>query len=268
MTTAIASGFTDRIHFKSNVLANNFGEDRVIKTSLGNEIITIGRTEDRSRWVVSTDSGTKRHVGLKVVADWDTLHAAHGLYWHNTLEKDDFVTLIFDEANASSTEGFLRAETLSGLNSSVEDGAGIVDSTVISNGVKKIFRAGESEIFEAGMESSFSRRLSLMINQFGLLALKTIKDLLADKQTNAELLAEVMRTIGRNTDISTKNRRFRILIEGLNHTSPIIRDSASLGLCDMEDLQAIPYLRDAIKRETYESLKNDFEQIIEDFGVC
>jgi len=268
MTVATTKDFTDFTHFKSNVLPKIFSKNLVIKASLGNEIIPIRRTEDRSGWVVSTDSGTKKHVGPRIVDDWDTPYVQPGLSWYNTLEKDDYTILIFDETNASSAEEFLPAGNLSELSSSVEDEAIIVDSAVLSNRVKEIFRDGESEIFEAGMESLFSRRLSLMINQFGLLTLKTIKDLLADKQTNTELLAEVMRTIGRNTDTFTKNRRFRILIEGLSHTSPIIRDSASLGLCDMENAQAIPYLRDAIKREAYESLKTDFEQIIEDLGVC
>ena len=118
------------------------------------------------------------------------------------------------------------------------------------------------------MDSIFSQRLNFMINYFGVLPLKALNNLLSNKQTNIELLSETMRAVGGNADIKTKNLRFRFLIEGLNHTSAIIRDSASLGLCDMEDPRAIPYLEDAISREKYDSLKNDYKQIIEDLGAC
>ncbi len=137
-----------------------------------------------------------------------------------------------------------------------------------SERVKEIFCDGESEIFEVGMDNIFSQKLNLMINYFGLLTLRALSDLLSNRQANIELLSETMRTVGRNADIKTKNLRFRFLIEGLNHTSSIIRDSASLGLCDMEDPQAIPYLEDAISREKYDSLRNDYKQIIEDLGAC
>ena len=118
------------------------------------------------------------------------------------------------------------------------------------------------------MDSIFSQRLNLMINYFGLLTLKALNDLLSNKQANIELLSGAMRTVGGNADIETKNLRFRFLIEGLNHTSAIIRDSASLGLCDMEDPQAILYLEEAISREKYDSLRSDYRQIIEDLGAC
>ncbi len=183
-------------------------------------------------------------------------------------EKVADFTIVIAGDNASSDEGYLPALNPFGLSSSLEDETGFVESAVINERVIQIFRDSEHELFEAGMESLFSRRLHTMIYQFGHLTLKALNDLLANRQTNQELLAETMRTVGRSADKFTENLRFRFLVEGLNHPSPIIRDSAALGLCDMEDPRAIPFLQEAIKKEKYDSLKGDFEQIIEELGAC
>ena len=177
------------------------------------------------------------------------------------------IKIVLAGNNASVDEGYLPALNPFGLSSSLENESGFIESTVINDRVLQIFRDSEHELFESGMESLFSRKLHLMIYQFGHLTLKALNDLFDNKQTNEDLLAEAMRTVGRSTDKFTEDLRFRFLVEGLNHPSPFIRDSAALGLCDMEDTRAIPFLREAIKKEKYESLKDDFEQIIEELGA-
>ncbi|MFH1563086.1 MAG: hypothetical protein ABIF11_06700 [Nitrospirota bacterium] len=244
-------------------VCNLTGYEHPTRPTFPEGILPAKRFRGGYEWVISPDSST----GIKrrrIFSDCLVIHHKFRPY----LKNEDYAGLIIEETNASSVDGFFPAVDLTELSSSKENGSDIDRLTFISERVKEIFCDGESEIFKAGMDSIFSQRLNLMINYSGVLTLKALNDLLSNRQTNIELLSETMRTVGRNADIKTKNLRFRFLIEGLNHTSAIIRDSASLGLCDMEDPHAIPYLEDAISREKYDSLKNDYKQIIEDLGAC
>jgi len=239
------------------------GYERPTGPTIAEPIIPAKRYRRKYGWVVSPDSSTGIKRGRSLFTNFAILHDI-GHY----LPKEDYDDLIIDETNASSVDDFFPAINLTELSSSEENESDIYVFTFVSKKVKEIFCDSESEIFKAGMGSVFSQRLDSMISYYGVLTLRALSDLLSNRQTNIELLSETMRTVGRNADIKTKNLRFRFLIEGLNHTSAIIRDSASLGLCDMEDPQAIPYLEDAISREKYDSLKNDYKQIIEDLGAC
>ena len=42
-----------------------------------------------------------------------------------------------------------------------------------------------------------------------------------------------------------------------------IRDGAALGLATMKDLHAVPYLREAIRREEIPDLRRDFELVLD-----
>ena len=233
------------------------------RPTFAEEIMPAKKFRRSYEWVVYPDSSTVIKRGRIFSGSWVIHHEIRPY-----LKKEDNLDLIIDETNASSVDEFFPALDIAELSTSEEKSSDIDRLTFVSEKVKEIFCDGESEIFKAGMDSIFSQRLDSMINYFGVLTLKALSNLLSYRQTNIELLSETMRTVGRNADIKTKNLRFRLLIEGLNHTSAIIRDSASLGLYDMEDPQAIPYLEDAISREKYDSLKNDYGQIIEDLGAC
>ena len=239
------------------------GYERSTRPTFAEEIMSAKRFRRGHEWVYSPDSSTQIKRG-RVFAGSLVIHHEIRPY----LKKEDYADLIIDETNASSVDEFFPAVDLTELSTSEEKDSDIDRLTFVSEKVREIFCDGESEIFKAGMDSIFSQRIDSIINFFSALPLKALSDLLSNRQTSIELLSETMRTVGRNTDIKTKNLRFRFLIEGLNHTSAIIRDSASLGLYDMEDPQAIPYLKDAISREKYDSLKNDYKQIIEDLGAC
>lgn len=247
------NALTDSDSFGQDVFSLTAHADPT-RPTFAEEIMPAKKFRRSYEWFVSPDSSTVIKRGRIFSGGW---------VFH-----EDNLDLIIDENNSSSVDESFHDVDLTGLSTSEENGSDVDKLTFVSAKVKEIFCDGESEIFKAGMDSIFSQRLNFMINYFGVLPLKALNDLLSNKQTNIELLSETMRAVGGNADIKTKNLRFRFLIEGLNHTSAIIRDSASLGLCDMEDPRAIPYLEDAISREKYDSLKNDYKQIIEDLGAC
>ena len=132
---------------------------------------------------------------------------------------------------------------------------------IIRKNVQKIFRDSVNEVFETGMESDFERKLLKMIFHYDYLTITAIEEIL-ERKIDLELYAETMRLIGFCSDRFTRNMRFNLLIKGLNHNSPIVRDSASLGLADFDDKAAITHLTEAISRESYNSLCKDYEQVI------
>ena len=72
-----------------------------------------------------------------------------------------------------------------------------------------------------------------------------------------------MRLFGRIDHPSTHKKRMSALIRGLQHPLPRVRDGAALGLASLDNPQATPALRRAIKQEQCEELREDMEQVLE-----
>ncbi len=98
-------------------------------------------------------------------------------------------------------------------------------------------------------------------------AIKAISELVEARSPDDDVCAEAMRALGRINYPALEKRIFMTLIEALNNSSPLIRDSAALALGDLGDPAAIEYLKERIKLEKYDSIKQDFEQIIEDLST-
>ncbi len=89
-----------------------------------------------------------------------------------------------------------------------------------------------------------------------------LSEFLTSNKIDSDLLCETLRTLGNLQDDETEQIRFQILIPYLSHPSPFIRDCTGLALYDLESPNAIPYIRKAIDKELYQSLKMDFKKII------
>src|SRR5688572_9690695 len=100
--------------------------------------------------------------------------------------------------------------------------------------------AAKEEQFEDGMESRFSTHLCSLIQQYRVDALQAIEHLIRVQHISVAVLEETMRELGQIDDPATYDGRIRLLKDGLQHTSPRVRDGASLGLASLDDPQAIP----------------------------
>jgi hypothetical protein len=127
-----------------------------------------------------------------------------------------------------------------------------------------LFRNAKSEIFESARESNFAHQLHELLLQYGRPVIAVLSESSFDSRVDAETMSETLRVIGRAHDVGNLVSRFRLLIQGLNSPSPIIRDSAALALSDLGEPGAIPYLKEAAEREEYVSLHKDYLQIAED----
>jgi hypothetical protein len=127
--------------------------------------------------------------------------------------------------------------------------------------LKALFREARSITFEDGMESDFSRELVRLVRQYGKTAMAVITSLIVNDNVNAEVAAETLRWLGRVDHPPSHHDRLWLLERSLLSTSVLVRDGAALGLASLDDPHAIPYLRQAIDREKYASLREDLKQV-------
>jgi hypothetical protein len=132
----------------------------------------------------------------------------------------------------------------------------------LSKIIRIIFEVGKNEQFEDGMKSKFSFAIENIIRNYQDHAIEMLSEFLTSNKIDSDLLCETLRTLGNLHDDETELIRFQILIPFLSHASPFIRDCTGLALYDLESPNAIPYIRKAIDKEPYQSLKMDFNKII------
>lgn len=138
----------------------------------------------------------------------------------------------------------------------------------IDKKLRTLVNNAKHEVFENGIESEFSRNLAKIISSYGQIPLEVIEESwFTSGAVDTEIMMETLRFLGWSKDPATKDYRFKLLVKGLKHPSPLVRDSAGLGLEELGDLAAIPYLERAIQAEPFSSLREDFKRIIEQLRV-
>lgn len=104
------------------------------------------------------------------------------------------------------------------------------------------------------------------IQRYGIVAVGALEKWLDANSSRHAIVAVVMRFLGQLDDSTTKSSRLNLLAKGLTSGSPLIRDSAALGLEDLNDKRAIPLLQAAIETEPYSSLRQDYLSIVQSLG--
>ena len=138
----------------------------------------------------------------------------------------------------------------------------VIRETAVQHDAVAIFRQAKEIVFEDGMESDFSRGLVSLIERHGNIAVNMLTDIVLDEEVDAEVASEALRWLGlMNHPLTYFNRRW-LLERSLSCSSARIRDGAALALSFMDDQHAVPYLRDAIRRELHFELREDMEQIL------
>lgn len=129
--------------------------------------------------------------------------------------------------------------------------------------LRQIFFAAREEVFEDGMDSVFSRQLVDFMQNHGRPAIDILSDLLLLEQVNAEVAGEALRHVGYLEHPSTRLVRRRLLERCLYGSSARVRDGAILGLAGMDDPQSIPYVEQAVERESIAELQEDMQAVLE-----
>jgi hypothetical protein len=153
----------------------------------------------------------------------------------------------------------------------VEQGPGTIMQQELTRYVEKtidrLFESARELYFEDGMETDFSRDLVSLVKKYGNLAMGEISYLISYGRVDSEVAGEALRWLARINDPSTYGWRFWLLEKGLLSKSPVVRDSAALGLLSMCDANAIPDIRKAIERETIAELRDDLQGALRELEV-
>ena len=133
----------------------------------------------------------------------------------------------------------------------------------LSTELETLFASGKDCLFEDGVGTEFSRELSYLVWRYGETAVDLIADLIVNEKIDAEVASEALRWLGRVDHAPTCQRRLWLLEKALFSSSPKIRDGAGLGIASMDDPHAIPYIKQAIEKESIQDLRQDLEQVLE-----
>jgi hypothetical protein len=134
---------------------------------------------------------------------------------------------------------------------------------IITQNLQAWFEIGKQEVFEDGMESSFSLGLTTIIHKFGNLAVEALSSLMLRRETDDRVVSEAMRWLGLLDDPETYRSRLLLLERSLRSPSPRVRDGAALGLSYLDDPYAIPSLQHAIQSESVRGLRENLQQVLE-----
>jgi hypothetical protein len=132
----------------------------------------------------------------------------------------------------------------------------------LAEALRALFALGKEQVFEDGMESEFSNNLITLVKKYGKDALAELAYFIVYEKVRAEVAAETLRWLGLVSHPLSYHWRLWLLERSLSSRSARIRDGAALGLAFLEDPDAIPYLKQAIERESIEELRGDMQQLL------
>lgn len=132
----------------------------------------------------------------------------------------------------------------------------------IEQQIDTLFEEAIDQDFEDGMESRFSRELLSLVRKYGDFAVNEINYLINYKSINSEVAAEALLWLGDMDHPATYEYRLWLLERSLGSSSSRVRDRAALGLASMADPHAIPYIKEAVDRETCTELRKDIAQVL------
>ncbi len=131
------------------------------------------------------------------------------------------------------------------------------------NYLDKLVHEAADEVFSDGMESVFSQRISLAVENYGNIAVRAIDRLINFDRTNVEAVGEILRQMGSMEDLRTHRSRLTILMSNLQSPDPRIRDAASLGLAALDDPAAIDAVRRTLDQESSFQLRRNLRLVMD-----
>ena len=133
----------------------------------------------------------------------------------------------------------------------------------IRSALERAFRDGSGEVFEYGMESSFSRTLDSLIRSYSNDAVVEVERILAHADTSLDVKEECLLQLGAIEHNPTIQSRLSLLIGHLWSEQVGVRDCAALGIASMDDPSAIHPLQHAVKAEASDRLREDLQLVLD-----
>ena len=120
------------------------------------------------------------------------------------------------------------------------------------------------QYFENGMESELSKHLTALVSEYGKEVIIELAFCMMRNLADKEVIAEVLRCLGRMTDVLSKEFRREFLELGLLHTSVVIRDGAYVGLSSLRDPRTRRAIKESVERESNPDLRDDLQYLLDE----
>lgn len=128
--------------------------------------------------------------------------------------------------------------------------------------LRELFRNVDGEVFEDGTTSNFSTALHGIISEYGITAIEQLGKMTLARDAPVDVAEEALRQVGHIKDVATHDARLSLLERALESPELRIRDGGATGIDYMEDPRAVPSLKRALDRETYEWLGQYIRDVI------
>jgi len=179
------------------------------------------------------------------------LHRARGIY-REQIENIVFSGFVSLEAGDVTPDFF-------SVNKSTSDTS---TPSRLEKELDQLCLAALDENFETGVESRFSKGLQRLYKHNPIMVLQLLQMKLMDNDINPEVLAEILQWASRPEAGDLRSRHLNLLSRGLDHLSPLVRDSAALALAYLDEEAAIVHLQTAIAKEEVTELRQDLEDLL------
>jgi len=136
---------------------------------------------------------------------------------------------------------------------------------IMQAALNRIFQQHADDVFEVGYESEFEGRVLDLLEQNPDVAIAALDKALSVDQ-HFDLLAEALRAVGRQPTLFAAADPLRMLLHGLRHACPHVRDCAALALCDLREKRAIKPLRAAAEQERSRMMKRNLLQVADELA--
>jgi hypothetical protein len=133
----------------------------------------------------------------------------------------------------------------------------------LSEQIADLYDAANGGLFEDEQIRSFSQGLSSLLSKFGDATIKELLPFIIGEKASAESAAETLKCLSHYENRIAYNYRIWIMERALQSPSSWIRDAAGLALESMDDPTAIPYLQEAISKESNAGLRQFLQTVVE-----
>lgn len=128
---------------------------------------------------------------------------------------------------------------------------------------KDLISLGEETNFKQAMENDYTKKLYKIIVYYENIALDVLTNIFDENGINELLVSDTLIWLGLFRHENTQYKRLRILIHFLNSASTKIRYGAVIGLENLDDLKALPFIIRAMNQEKFEPLQMEMKNVIE-----
>lgn len=127
----------------------------------------------------------------------------------------------------------------------------------LTSEVAELIARTSSEPVTDGVASKFSKGLLRLVARYGDIGTRVLFAIVTTESLPVTTTVDLLRSLGRASDIGTHGRRFQLLVRALEDSRPTVRDEAALALLDLGDARAKGFVLAAAGRETLAVLRAD-----------